>query len=187
MSALKQKSKFKPAAPQIRVQRVPVEKPKQPKPKPSPANGNNQNLLQHRAKPKSNSASPYTGSPSADESRRIKRKAPGSGNSRSPSVVKFDSDDSDGGADGDDDVLLGARRKKRRLARIDADRKLKHPKIWTGAVDEKENGKERPREVGIIHAAELANLKSKCQPALGIPQAEVAVELRYPGGRGRER
>jgi H3 lysine-79-specific histone-lysine N-methyltransferase len=186
MGALNQKSKFKPPAPQIRVQRVPVEKSKQPKPKPSPANGT-KNLLQHRAKPQNKSGSPYPGSSSADESRRIKRKAPGGGNSRSPSVVKFDSDDSDGGEDGDNGVFLGARRKKRRLARVDPDRKLTHPKIWTGAVEEKENGKERPKELGIIHAAELANLETKCQPALGIPETEVGIELRYPGGRGREK
>ncbi|OIW33774.1 histone-lysine N-methyltransferase, H3 lysine-79 specific [Coniochaeta ligniaria NRRL 30616] len=185
MGALNQKSKFKPPAPTIRVQRVPIEKPKQLKPKPSPANSNYNLLQQQRAKPQSKAASPYPGSSSADESRRTKRKAPGGGNSRSPSVVKFDSDDTDGGEDGDNDVFLGARRKKRRLARVDPNRKLRHSKIWTGAVDEKEKGKER--DPSIIHAADLANLKSKCQPALRMPEEEVGVELRYPGGRGRER
>jgi H3 lysine-79-specific histone-lysine N-methyltransferase len=186
MGALNQKSKFKPPAPTIRVQRVPIEKPKQSKPKSSPVNSSH-NLLQHRAKTQSKSASPYPGSSSADESRRTKRKAPGGGNSRSPSVVKFDSDDTDGGEDGDNDVFLGARRKKRRLARVDPNRKLRHPKIWTGAADEKEKEKEGEKGPAIIHAAELANLKSKCQPALRIPEEEVGIELRYPGGRGRER
>lgn len=181
MGALNQKSKFKPPAPQIRVQRVPIERPKQPpKPKPAPAQPSS-NLLQQRAKPQSKSASPYPASPSGDESRRTKRKAPGGGNSRSPSVVKFDSDDTDGEEDGGNDFF--GRRKKRRLARVDPERKLRHPKIWTGTVDEKE----KSRELGIIHAAELANLGSKCKPALGIPAEVVGIELRYPGGRGRER
>lgn len=197
MGALNQKSKFKPPAPTIRTQLVEIPRPKQAKPKPSPADNSSRNLLQqqHRPHPSqgSKSASPYPGSSSADESRRAaanKRKAPGgrAGSSRSPSVVKFDSDDSDeGGADGDNDVFLGARRKRRRLARVDPNRQLRHPKIWTGAADEKDAAGGRDRDVGIIHAADLANLQSKCQPALRMPEEEVGIELRYPGGRGRER
>lgn len=189
MGALNQKSKFKPAAPQIRVQRVPIERPTQPKPKPSPTArpSSSNNLLQQRAKPRqknnSKSASPHPAWSSADEGSRraAKRKAPGGGSSRSPSVVKFDSsDDTDGDEDGGNGVFL--RRKKRRSARVDPDRKLRHPQIWTGAVDETE----KSREPGIMHSAELANLASKCQPALGIPETDVGIELRYPGGRGRE-
>ncbi|KAB5558626.1 histone H3-K79 methyltransferase-like protein [Coniochaeta sp. 2T2.1] len=181
----KKKNKFKQPPPEIRVERVPIEKPRlPPKAKPSPANGN-RDLLQHRAKAQRGSASPYRGGSSADESRRIKRKAQGGGSSRSPSAPKFDSDDSEDGGQGDG--FLGAR-KKRKLGRVDANRTLRHPKIWTGAVDEK--GKEKggiEKEPGIIHAADLANLKSKCKPAWRIPEEEVGIELRYPGGRGRER
>ena len=39
----------------------------------------------------------------------------------------------------------------------------------------------------IIHAAEVASLEDKCEPALGLPRDEVAVELRYPGAKNPER
>lgn len=192
MGALNQRSKIKAPAPQIRIERVPVEKPK-PKPKPAPAahaDGSHKaspTLLQNRAKVKSKSASPYPSS--TDESRRAKRKAAGGAGSRSPASenVKFDSDDTDGADDGADDMLLGARRKKRRLTRVDPNRNLRHPCIWTGTSDDREQDKEKGGELRIIHAAELANLKDKCKPAFALPDEELAIELRYPGARQRER
>jgi H3 lysine-79-specific histone-lysine N-methyltransferase len=187
MGIFSKHSKIKAPAPVIRIERVPIDKPK-PKPKPSQASRTDSyNLLQNRGKSKSKSASPYTGSPSADESRRKKRKAPGGAGSRSPAGenVTFDSDDSDGADGGGDDVILGGR-KRRRLTpgRVDLNRKLRHPRIWTGGADDIEKPE---KELRIIHAADLANLKEKCKPGLGIPEEEVGIELRYPGARQRER
>lgn len=181
MGVLNQKGRITAPKPTIRIERVPIEK---PKPKPKPANSYNSSsasLLQHRYKPQGKPASQYSGSSSTDESRRNKRKASGAASSRSPSVVKFDSDDDDDAADDGSDDLF--RRKKRRLLRNDPDRKLRHPKIWTGATDDKES----QRALGLIHAAELANLKQNCKPDLRLSEEDVGIELRYPGARQRER
>jgi H3 lysine-79-specific histone-lysine N-methyltransferase len=91
---------------------------------------------------------------------------------------------------------LDGRRKKQKVTREDPTRRLTHPRIWTGAVEEvKSQIREgvrggqipRERELRIVHAADLANLKQKCKPVLGLTAEEVAIELRYPGSRQRER
>lgn len=42
-------------------------------------------------------------------------------------------------------------------------------------------------DLTFVHAADVASLKTKCTPALGAAEDEVAVELQYPGSRVRER
>lgn len=82
------------------------------------------------------------------------------------------------------------RRKRQKLVRVDHNRRLTHPRIWTGAVvEDKERGRggQREREVRIIHAADLASLRHKCKPVLNLTADDVAIELRYPGSRQRER
>lgn len=196
MGALNQRSRIKPQPPTIRIERVPIETttPK-PKPKPSPKvpssstpNRSSPSLL-HRQKQKSKSASPY---PTSSDELPRKRKA--AGGSRSPASndnVRFDSDDSSASEEGGYDAILGARRKKRRLMRVDANRALRHPRIWSGDETkeggEKDKDQQRPRELRFIHAAHVASVKEKCKPALGLPEEDVAVELRYPGTRQRER
>ena len=209
MGVFNQRSKIKPAAHPIRVEQVPINpkpKPKSqppahksgsrssgggPTPSSSSAHGSAKRPVGSSSRvsgggagsgSRHGSASPYpSGTPAEERSR--KRKAVGS-SSRSPtSEIKFsdDSESEDGGAWAE---IVGARKRRRyqdARREVDVNRKLKHPKLWTG---QQTAGEEK---LAIIHAADVASVKEKCEPALGISPEDVAVGLRYPGVRQKER
>jgi [histone H3]-lysine79 N-trimethyltransferase len=106
------------------------------------------------------SASPYPSS--SDERRRFDRKRKPQQQSHSPNFSTDDSDESD------DDPF----RKKRKVINTwsDPDRRVRHKRAFGDDL----------RPTNIINAADLASVKTGCEPIFGATQDEVAVELQYP-------
>lgn len=79
------------------------------------------------------------------------------------------------------------RRKMRedQLLRVDPNRSLRHPRIWTGEESIVSDKASAPP--AIIHAVDVASLQQKCQPVLGLKADNVDVRLQYPGGRYPEK
>ena len=122
-------------------------------------------------------------------SRTLKRRAPAL--SASPANASPSFSDSEPGSDDDEDwrdrLDPSKRRKLQRLRASETEdpaRRLRHPRLWVGDTSEKkEEGK-----WGVTHAVEVAKLADgRCQPVMGLGRDEVAVRLRYPGGRELER
>ncbi|KAH8673800.1 hypothetical protein BX600DRAFT_215914 [Xylariales sp. PMI_506] len=111
------------------------------------------------------SASPYPSS--SDERKRIERKRKAIHSTPRDSPI-FDDDDADE-SDDDNDDPFGKRRKFVSQSR-DPNRRVRHKKAFGDEV----------RDAKIIHAADLASIKTGCVPALGAKEDEVALELQYP-------
>ncbi|KAL1844409.1 hypothetical protein VTJ49DRAFT_88 [Mycothermus thermophilus] len=186
MSIFNQKSKFRVQT-EIRKIKQPVEK------KPKPATPRASSLQppstgSARSTPRASPIPPHVQAPkrkpSPDASRSSsppprKRRQPTSARA-SPATVALS--DSEPGSDDDDDWrerLDPNKRAKRARTVEDPDRRLRHPRLWSG-----DGADERP---AIVHAAEVASLEDKCQPVMKLARDEVGVELRYPGSRYMER
>jgi H3 lysine-79-specific histone-lysine N-methyltransferase len=123
---------------------------------------------------------------SALDSTRKRRRGPASsGSSRSPATASPAPpalSDSEPGSDDDDDdwrERLDPSKRRKRAHTEDPDRRLRHPRLWTGQGEE-----EKP---GIVHAVQVASLDDKCQPVMKLGRDEVGVRLRYPGAKYTER
>lgn len=190
-------SKVKADPPKIRIEKVVVDRPAPPKPKPkpqslvprngSPASAASRSSSLHRPSPKPSaaaarhkSASPY---PSSSDERRLERKRKAGGAApvrRSPASdrVEFDKD-----SDAEDDgwMSLDTRKRQRKGTAdgrfVDPDRHLKYSKAFI----------ERDEDLEFIHAADLASIKTKCNPAMGARPEDVAIELQYPSLQRREK
>ncbi|KAK4186843.1 putative histone-lysine N-methyltransferase, H3 lysine-79 specific [Podospora australis] len=201
MSIFNQKSRFKNKTP-LRTVKVTVETTPKPKPKPTPptsapsrADSPATNGSSSRSLTKKRSSSYLDPNPdvSSSTSSYTKKRQRGSARgSKSPLAQQnpaspFAGMESDSDPDSDnnswEDSLDPRKRMKRAHAqtRQDPNRRVKHPKLWTG-------GREGEGEaLPIKHAVEVASLKEKCQPVMKLSKDEVAVRLRYPGSNYRER
>ncbi|KAI1384726.1 histone H3-K79 methyltransferase [Hypoxylon trugodes] len=183
MGIFSQRTKHKPAAQEIRVEKVII--PSKPRPSTLTPNGHSRastssQYLSASPRPSPNprlsrpkSASPYPSS--ADEKRssiRRKRKAVSSSTPRDSPAFGNDSESSD---DGGDPFRKRLRRSEERS--IDLNRKLRHKKAFGDEV----------RDSRIIHAADIASVATKCPPIQGAEPEEVAIELQYPSRCKRER
>ncbi|KAK4152078.1 histone methylation protein DOT1-domain-containing protein [Chaetomidium leptoderma] len=137
--------------------------------------------LHHARRLQSASSPEYSSSSSINPTSR-KRRAPGS-SSRSPATASPAPvlSDSEPGSDDDDDWRdrFDPSKRRKRAHTEDPDRRLRHPKLWSGQGEE-----EKP---AIVHAVDVAALGEKCQPVMKLGKDEVAVRLRYPGAKYTER
>ncbi|KAK8041832.1 hypothetical protein PG993_006355 [Apiospora rasikravindrae] len=179
MGILGQKSKIKPAPQTITVQKVVVPPKNKPRSSLGPNSSSNSNGLRapsskagngSRLSPnprlaRTKSASPYPSSSDEKRAAERKRKAVTSTPRDSPA---FADDDDDSDDDSDDDPF----RKRRKLIDDtgDANRKLRHKRAFDDNI----------RDSRIVHAAELASVKTDCEPIFGAKEDEVAVQLQYP-------
>lgn len=163
------------APPKIRVEKVPV-----PAQRPKLAPKGPSRASSHSSSPR---PSPQRTSRADDAPRDRKRKAAPAQKRVSPvasSRVDFGSDS--GSEDDEDWVKSLDSRKRRKRGRledgryVDPNRRLKDPR----ALEEVVEGE-------VIHAAEVASVKLKCEPVLGAKEDEVGVELRYPSLQKPER
>ncbi|KAK4169434.1 putative histone-lysine N-methyltransferase, H3 lysine-79 specific [Cladorrhinum sp. PSN259] len=213
MSIFNQKSKFKVKT-EIRTIKQAVEKkPATPTPstssstRASPAAGASSNGVRRIASASSSSNTPraspnprstsqqhlqiptYSSSSGSSVTKKRSRPSlPPARKSRSPAATaspSFGGSDSD--SDDDDswqDAISDLRKRRKRaheVTRIDQNRMVRHPKVWKG-----DRGGES-EILPIIHASEVANLRDKCQPVMGLARDEIAVRLRYPGSNYREK
>ena len=196
MSIFNQKSKFKVKT-EIRTVRQAIA----PKPKPPPPSSSS--TPRSKARPATSSGSsgflavPSSSSSSRAPASRYKSASPLPGErsvsrkralpsaSRSPASPSPLFDDESGDDDVDDDWEALDARKRRKGAhagdRVDLNRQLCHPKL--GAEGEGEP----QRPVPIIHAVDVASVRHKCQPVLGLTEEEANIRLQYPGTRDSER
>ena len=185
MSIFNQKSKFKVKT-EIRTVRQAVA----PRPKPisPPSNALKQRssssnfLSVPRASSHSNPGSgrAKSNSPLPGERSASRKRALPTSHSRSPaSPGLFDESGDDDGEDDDWQDLDARKRRKgaHPAERVDLNRKLCHPKL----------GLEGERPVPIIHAADVASVRHKCQPVLKLTEEGANVRLQYPGTRDSER
>lgn len=202
MSIFNQKSKFKVKT-EVRTVRQAVEPKPKPKPNPSSATTSSSSATSRLHPPSSrrtgpsssrttpraspNPASPYLSADTPATTNGRKRRAITS--SRSPASLSFN--ESSGDEDGDEDweAMMDARKRRKmredQVRRVDLNRSLRHPRIWTGeepAVSDKASA-----PPVIIHAVDVASLEEKCQPVLGLARDAIAVKLQYPGGRYAEK
>ncbi|KAK3302303.1 histone H3-K79 methyltransferase-like protein [Chaetomium strumarium] len=121
-----------------------------------------------------------------------KRRTPASASSRSPAAIASPAlSDSEPGSDDDDDWrerLDPTKRRKRThtSTEVDPNRRVLHPKIWSGQ-GQGEAGHDDGDRLGIVHSADVASLRDKCQPVMSLAQDDVGVSLRYPGANFLER
>lgn len=187
-------SKVKADLPKIRIERVVVDRPAPPKPKPKPqslvpraGSASSRSSPSHRPSPKpssastrNKSASPY---PSSSDERRLERKRKAGRAAlprRSPvsDRVEFDKD-----SDAEDDGWMNLETRKRQRKGtadgkfVDPDRLLKHSRAFIS----------RDEGLKFIHAADLASIKTNCNPAMGARPEDVAIELQYPSLQRREK
>jgi H3 lysine-79-specific histone-lysine N-methyltransferase len=89
--------------------------------------------------------------------------------------------DSEPGSDDDDDwrERLDPSKRRKRAHTEDPDRRLRHPRLWSGQGEDE--------KLGFVHSVEVASLLDKCQPVMNLARDEVAVRLRYPGAKDTER
>jgi H3 lysine-79-specific histone-lysine N-methyltransferase len=175
MGILGKKSNPKAAPQTIRVEKVVV--PPKPKPRSSlaPPNGNlratsssgkftsSPRLSPNPRSGRLQSSSPYPSS--SDEKRAAERKRKAINTPRDSPLFGTDADDSDE----DDDDPFHKRRKLVSDSR-DQNRRLQHKKSFGDVITETQ----------IIHAADLASVKTGCAPIFGAREDEVAIELQYP-------
>lgn len=132
--------------------------------------------LQSGSSPESKSSSYLKPNPSQKRARAPASRSPATA---SPAPVLSDSEP---GSDDDDDDWRERLdpSKRRKLAHTeDPDRRLRHPRLWSGQGDEE--------KLGIVHAVDVASLGDRCQPVMKLGRDEVAVRLRYPGAKYTER
>lgn len=134
-----------------------------------------------RAKRLQSASSPDTeGSPPSTNHSR-KRRAPAS--SRSPATASPAPalSDSEPGSDDDDDwrERLDPSKRRKRAHTEDPDRRLRHPRLWSGQGEDE--------KLAIVHAMDVASLGDRCQPVMKLGRDEVGVRLRYPGAKNLER
>ncbi|KAM7223680.1 Histone methylation protein DOT1 domain containing protein [Rhypophila decipiens] len=199
MSIFNQKSKHRVKT-EVRTVREAVEPKPKLKPKtslssadrlrpPTDARSNRSNQSTPRASPnpavaRIRSSSPYLSANDSTTNGRKRGRAIAS--SRSPASPSFtDSGDEDG--DDNWEAMMDARkrRKMREERRVDPNRSLRHPRIWTG--EDVVVSSKATAPPAIIHAVEVASLQQKCQPVLGLKADDIAVRLQYPGGRYPEK
>ncbi len=149
------------------------------------------------------SASPRFLLPDRAGSATLKRKkAAAAAAHRRPSQARdggssFDRELRDSSSDDDDDwvTALDGRGRRKRAAlggerRLDLKRQLAHPVLLRAAgalAGDGGGGEAKEERLRMIHAADVASLALKCEPALGAAEDEVAMKLQYPGSRQRER
>jgi H3 lysine-79-specific histone-lysine N-methyltransferase len=200
MSIFNQKSKFKVKTEIRTVRQAVAPKPKPPppssssstpssKPRPATSSGSSGFLAVPSSSSSSSSRAPASRHKSAsplpgERSASRKRALPSA--SRSPASPSPLFDDESGDDDVDDDWEALDARKRRKGAhagdRVDLNRQLCHPKL--GAEGE---GEQQQRPVPIIHAVDVASVRHKCQPVLGLTEEEANIRLQYPGTRDSER
>ncbi|KAL2271495.1 hypothetical protein VTJ83DRAFT_866 [Remersonia thermophila] len=188
MSIFNQKSKFRVQT-EVRKIKQPVEK--KPKPTTTPRASSLQppSTSSARSTPRASPIPPHVQAPKRKTSPDVskpcsspprKRRQPAS--ARASPAAATPLSDSEPGSDDDDDWrerLDPNKRAKRARTVEDPDRRLRHPRLWSGR-----GGDERP---AIVHAADVASLKDKCQPVMKLARDEVGVQLRYPGSKHMER
>ncbi|KAI0180812.1 histone H3-K79 methyltransferase [Hypoxylon sp. FL1284] len=174
------KNRLKPAAQEIRVEKVVV--PTKPRPSLTPKNSalrasSSQLSASPRPSPnprlsRTKSASPYPSS--SDEKRALtrKRKAVAITPRASPAFFGDDSESED-----EDHDPFSKRLRLSESRPIDYNRKLRHKKAFGDDT----------RDSRIINAADIASVATKCPPIHGAKPEEVAIELQYPSRCKRER
>jgi [histone H3]-lysine79 N-trimethyltransferase len=186
MGLFNQKTKIKPAPQTIRVEEVVAP----PKNKPRFASSLAPSLQNGKSKKSSSSSSRHSPlpqavhrtknaspDPSSSDEKRIERKRKAVVSTPRDSPTFGADSDSDDGDDGDPFSDRHKRARHNGSRPVDLNRRLRHKKGF---------GEDR-RQPAIIHAADIASIKTKCVPVVGAEEAEVAVELQYPSSCRPER